>query len=140
MRYFAGRLSLNRYDAEPSFDDALGTAIRWGLRRRVANAAPSAEVWARIKQRVCADEGVATGEAQNFVVGSRGTVELIKFARLRRVAGRLHRLCAATWNVLDEHTLSSEMMWGPETKGTRFRSAPHCVISWPMCGQMLPIF
>jgi hypothetical protein len=141
MRYFAGRLSLNRYDAEKGFDDTLGHAIRWSLRGSVANAAPSDEVWARIKQRVCADEDVAAGEAHKFFVHSRSKAEIIKLARLRQAAGRMHRLCAAAWRVLDEHTLSSEVMWGPETaKGARYRSAPHCVISWPMCGQMLPIF
>jgi hypothetical protein len=132
---------LNRYDVEPNLDDALGRAIRWSLRGSVAHAAPSAQVWARIKQRAYANEGVAAAEAHKFALRSRRTVEIIRLVRLRRAAGRLLRLCAATWRVLDEHTMSSEMVWRPETTNdARGRLMSQCIGTWPLCGQLLPTY
>ena len=115
---------MNRSDAEFSFDDALGHRVRWSLRGRVANAAPSAEVWARINQQVYAAEA-AVG------VPERG--------RLRRASGRLLRLGAATLRILDEHTLSSELVWRP-ADDARHRLALQCLSSLPLCGQMLATY
>jgi hypothetical protein len=127
---------LNRYNAESNFDDALGHRIRWSLRGSVANAAPSAEVWARINQQVYAAEAAAA--SQNLTARPRGMAAVRERGRMRAAAGRLLRLGAATLRVLDEHTMSSEIAWRPETEiDVRYRLALQCISSLPLCGQML---
>jgi len=127
---------LNRYNAESNFDDALGHRVRWSLRRSVATAAPSAEVWSRIKQQVYAGEAAA--EPQNLSGRARGMAGGRERGRLRRASGRLLRLGAATLRMLDEHTMSSELVWRPETENDlRHRLALQCISSLPLCGQML---
>ena len=129
---------MNRYDAESNFDDALGHRIHWSLRRSVANAAPSAEVWARIQQQVYAAEAAA-GEPQHASLRPRGTAGVRVRGRLRRASGRLLRLGAATLRILDEHTLSSELVWRP-ADDARHRLALQCLSSLPLCGQMLATY
>ena len=131
---------MNRYDADSNFDDALGHRIHWSLRRSVANAAPSAEVWTRIKQQVDAAEA-ADAELQHASVWPRGAAGVRERGRLRRMSGRLLRLGAATLRSLDEHTMSSELVWRPETSNdARHHLALQCLSSLPMCGQMLATY
>ena len=119
---------MNRYDADSNFDDALGHKIRWSLRGSVSNAAPSAEVWARIKQQVCA--GKSATESKNLAARPRRWP--------RAAAGRLLCLGAASLRFLDEHTMSSELAWRPEPESDlRHRLALQCISSLPLCGQML---
>jgi hypothetical protein len=128
---------LNRSDAESNFDDALGRRVRWSLRGSVANAAPSAEVWARINQQVYAAESAAAA-MQNLTARPRGMAAVRERGRMRAAAGRLLRLGAATLRILDEHTMSSEIAWRPETEiDVRCRLALQCISSLPLCGQML---
>lgn len=121
---------MNRYDADSSFDDLLGSRLRYALRRSVAKSAPSAEVWARIKQQVY--EGEAGAEPLLFAA---------RQGRLRRVSGRLLAFSARTLRLLDEHTMSSETVWLPETEyDVRQRLALQCISLLPLCGQMLATY
>lgn len=127
---------MSRDNADPNFDDVLGRRLRWSLRRSVVNTAPSPELWARIKQQVYAAE--AAPAPHTPAARPRGTVVAAARSPLRRVSGRLFRLGLATLRVLDEHTMSSELVWRPETDNdVRLRLALQCISSLPLCGQML---
>ena len=119
---------MSRSDAEPIFNDALGRSVRAALRRRVAAAAPSPEVWARIQQQAyAADVRVAPPR-----------VPLASRARLRLASGRLLDFGLRTLRLLDEHTVSSEYIWRPESDNDlRQRLALQCISTLPLCGQML---
>jgi len=126
---------LNRSDAESNFDDALGSRIRWSLRRSVVHASPSAELWRRIQQQAYADEA----EPRRAAARQRGMA--YRLGRLRLVSARVVDLCAQTLHVLDEQTVSSELIWRPvEQSDACYRMIIARAHSWPMFGQRLPIF
>ena len=126
---------MSRSDAEPNFDDALGSRVRWSLRRSVVHAAPSAELWQRIQHQAY------TGEADPRLLAARRRRMTGRLGRLWRGAGTLLALGAQTLHLLDEHTMSSEMIWRPvEQSDACYRLIIARANSWPLFGQRLPIF
>ena len=126
---------MSRSDAEPNFDDALGSRVRWSLRRIVVHAAPSAELWRRIQQQAY------TGEVDPRHLAARRRGLSGRPGQLWRAACRLLDLGAQTLHLLDEHTMSSEMIWRPvEQSDACYRLIIARANSWPLFGQRLPIF
>ena len=117
---------MKRYD-DSNFNDALGQMIQWSLRADVAQAKPASTVWQHIEQRI----------------------QVLAPVRDQRTAGRmaaLLQLLRRALQLLEDSTVSSEAIWLPNppsvrvANAIRYRANLPLPATWPVLGQLLPIF
>lgn len=125
---------MNRCRPESTFRDSFDQWIAWSLRSAFTHAEPSPEVWDKLQQRVQTLERTACERR------SKRTKPL-----LSRAPSIGHWL-KFVWQMVDEHTVSSEAIWSPISPNARlahalcYRNASLWLASWPVLNKWMPIY